>query len=331
MLVQSHARHGDRSRPARDQLLRLAKLRKFGGYGAALAVTPYLLIKIAWTFGLFLPTEQMGETSWRAINATTAVLAAIGILLALAFSQPWGARLPAWSVALPVWIGTGLLVPIVFLAPVLGPAAMSRDKAAGSAGLWGYEQLLVMISLVGIGIGLPLALIGYVKARWPEAMGGPLDHGECPGNTQHVQTTVAKLIAAGCVLLGVTKLYWAADGTFGLDPALLDARDLWWHLLSLSMGVWALAGAWGLLVLSARRGSTRFLPPMAATWVSSGMLFAHNLFNSLSATRPDAPLSPEYSVAWMLTTEVGIILGVMMGMVLLLVLHDRRRALRGEP
>lgn len=82
----------------------------------------------------------MGEPSLRAINATTALAALVGILLGLAFSRPWGERLPAWLVVLPVWVGTGLLVPMVLLAPVLGPAAVARDQAAGPAPAWSYEQ-----------------------------------------------------------------------------------------------------------------------------------------------------------------------------------------------
>lgn len=37
-----------------------------------------------------MPTEQMGEASWRTANAVTMVLAAVGILLAMTFSRPWG-------------------------------------------------------------------------------------------------------------------------------------------------------------------------------------------------------------------------------------------------
>lgn len=309
----------------------LLKMRRISGYGVAIAVTPYLLIKIVWTFGLFLPTEQMGEATWRTINAATAALAAVVILLAMAFCRPWGERLPAWLVALPVWVGTGLLVPMVFLAPVLGPAAMARDKEAGAADIWAYEQLLVMVSLVGIGIGLPLGLAGYAKARWPEALGGPTDYAERPGNTRQLQISLAGLVAAGTILLGVTKVYWATGGALGIDPTLLDERDVWWHLLSFSTGAWALAGAWGLLVLTTRRGSRTFLPPMAAAWISSGTLFSQATYNSLSATRADAQPSPEYPLAHVLTSEAGIVLGAMMGMTILLVLHDRGRALRGEP
>ena len=70
---------------------------------------------------------------------------------------------------------------------------------------------------------------------------------------------------------------------------------------------------------------------MAAAWISSGMLFSQDLYGSLSATRADAQPSPEYPLADVLTSEVGIVLGVMMGMTILLVLHDRRSALRDEP
>jgi hypothetical protein len=309
---------------------RLTKIRRISGYGAAIAVTPYLLIKIVWSFGLFIPTEQMGGADWRAINAATALLAAVGILLAMAFSRPWGERLPAWLVALPVWVGTGLLVPMLLLAPVLGPAAMNRDQEAGAPEFWIYEQILVMISLVGVGVGLPLALAGYARARWPEALGGPTDCGQPPGNTRQLQTTLAGFAAAGCALLGCAKVFWAAGGTLGLDPAMLDNRDVWWHLLSLSTGLWAFAGAWGILVLTTRRGSRRFLPPMAAAWISSGMLFSYSIYNLLTLTDMQQP-APEYPLAGALAREAGAVLGVMMGLTLLLVLHDRRRALRGEP
>ena len=303
---------------------RLMKMRRICGYGAAIAVTPYLLIKIAWTFGFFLPTEQMGEASWRGINAATAVIAAVGILLAMAFCRPWGERLPAWMVALPVWLGTGLLVPLLLLAPILGPAALAQDQGAGAAGFWIYEQIFVMVSLVGVGICLPLALAGYAKARWPEALGGPTDCGELPGHTRQLQTALGRITVAGCMILGVIKIYWAAGGTLGINPDMLESRDLWWHLLSLSTGGWALVGSWGLLALITRRGSRRFLPSMAAAWISSGMLFSYNLF---SIIRPDFQSSPEYPLARVLTTEMGIILGVMMGMIILMVLHDRRQAL----
>jgi hypothetical protein len=298
-------------------------IRRIAGSSAAVAMTPYLLIKVAWTFGILVPTEEMNSASWRAVNATTAVLAAAGILLALALSRPWGERLPGWLIALPVWVGTGLLIPMVFLAPVLGPAAIVRDRQANSADVWVYEQVFVMLSLVGVGVGLPIALAGYARARWPEALSGPLSVAP-PGSTRRPPTTLAWLVAAGCIALGAVKVYWAAGGSVGIQPDRLNG-DMWWHLLSLSTGAWALVGAWGLLALATGRGSRRFALPMAAVWVSSGMLFAYNLF---FAVRFDSALSPEHPLARNVTTGAGIILGVLMGLVILLVLHDRREARR---
>ncbi|OIU72583.1 hypothetical protein BHE18_03480 [Rossellomorea aquimaris] len=300
-------------------------MRKIGGYGAALAVMPYLLIKIVWTLGLLIPTGHMGDPNWRMVNAVTAVVAAIGIFLAIALCRPWGERLPAWSVALPVWIGTGLLVPMLFLAPILGPAAVNQDQAAGSADIWTYEQVLIMLSLIGVGICLPVALAGYAKTRWPEALGGPLHTGEAPGNSYNLQITLGRMVAAGCVILGVLKLFWAAGGTIGIIPSMIEDRNLWWHLLTLSTGVWALAGAWGILVLTSRKGSRRFPLPMAAAWISSGMLFSYNIFANLSELMYKGPSSPEYPIARVMTTEAGIILGVAMILIILMVLHDRRR------
>ena len=311
---------------AEESASRSTLMRKIGGYGAAVAVTPYLLIKIAWTFGIFLPRESMGGISWRAINATTAVLALVAILLAMALSRPWGERLPAWAVIPPVWVGTGLLVPMLLLAPVLGPAAVARDAAAGAADVWAHEQVSVIASLVGVGLGLPVALAGYASARWPDALGGPIDRGDPPGHTRGLQVPLGRLVAAGCVLLGLAKAYWAMGGTIGIDPSRLGDRDLWWRLLTLSTGAWSLAGAWGVLALTSRRGFGRFLPPMAAAWISSGMLFSYNLF---FAMRPNSQASPEHPLARVLSTQAGIVLGVMMGIVILLVVHDRLRAIRG--
>jgi hypothetical protein len=216
---------------------------------------------------------------------------------------------------------------MVLLAPVLGPAAVVRDQAAGAAPTWAYEQLLVIVSLVGVGVGLPVAFAGYAKARWPEALGGPLDAGEPAGHTRRLQLPLGRIVAVGCVLLGATKLFWALGGTVGIDPGRLAGRDLWWQLFTLSMGGWSLAGAWAILVLTTRRGFKWFLFPMIVGWVASGMLFAYNLFLSL---RADAQASPEHPVARVLATQAGIVLGLVMALGILLVVHDRRRALRGE-
>jgi hypothetical protein len=135
------------------------------------------------------------------------------------------------------------------------------------------------------------------------------------------------MVAVGCLLLGGTKLYWAL-GHRRDRPGRLDDRDrdLWWQLLTLSTGVLSLAGAWAILVLTARRGARRFLLPMTVGWVASGMLFAYHLF-SRCAPMPRLARSPP--LARVVATPAGIVLGLVMALIVLLVLHDRRPALRG--
>jgi hypothetical protein len=69
---------------------------------------------------------------------------------------------------------------------------------------------------------------------------------------------------------------------------------------------------------------------MAAAWVSSGMLFSYAVYNLLTLTDMQKP-SPELPIVDGLARDTSAVLGVVMGMTLLLVLHDRRRALRAHP
>lgn len=124
------------------------------------------------------------------------------------------------------------------------------------------------------------------------------------------------------------QAFLGRGGTFGLDTNRLGQRDLWWQLLSSSTAVWAFIGSWAILVLTAHRSARRFFPPMAAAWVASGMLFSYSVYNLLTLTDMQQP-SPELPIAGAFARESGAVLGVMMGLTLLLVLHDRRRALRG--
>jgi hypothetical protein len=300
--------------------------RRIAGRAVVVAVMPYLAIKIAWTCGLLLPTAQMAEPGWRAINAATAVLAAIAIVLALAFVKPWGERLPAWAVLAPVWVGTGLLAPMLLLAPVLGPAAIARDAQAGAAEIWVYEQILIVVSLVGVGTGLPVALLGYVQSRWPEAFERRIDTSALVGHVRDLYRVSAALAASGALVYAAAKLYWGIGGTRGLVPASLGLRDLWWYLLSLTTGLWALLGAWGVHAL-ASRAARRVRTAIVLAWVSSGTLFSHSLYDLMLRTDV-ARSGPEQPLAQVLTGAAGIVAGVLMVTTILLVLHDRRRAWR---
>ena len=91
-------------------------------YGAALALTPYLVIKVSWVAGALagvLPTgDGMRTSEWVALNLATIVMSGVGIVVALALVRPWGLRLPARLLVAGSWIGAGFLVPLLPYAVV---------------------------------------------------------------------------------------------------------------------------------------------------------------------------------------------------------------------
>jgi len=89
----------------------ISRVQRGFAYAGAVALAPYLVIKVCWVIGALvglLPVD-LGFTvaEWAALNLVTIVLAAGGIVLALALAQPWGARVPAWAVLTFAWIGGG--------------------------------------------------------------------------------------------------------------------------------------------------------------------------------------------------------------------------------
>ncbi|MFF4011740.1 hypothetical protein [Streptomyces sp. NPDC001717] len=76
-------------------------------YGAALALSPYLLIKVAWVVGSLVGVLPIGNgfglAEWVVLNTVTVGMAVIGIALALALVRP--RRLPLTF----GWVGSGSL------------------------------------------------------------------------------------------------------------------------------------------------------------------------------------------------------------------------------
>ncbi|WP_461034917.1 hypothetical protein, partial [Streptomyces mayteni] len=220
---------------------------RIGGYGAAVAMTPYPLIKISWVLGALLGLLPTGsDTSllaWVVLNGATVVMAGVGILLALALVRPWGTRIPAAPLALTAWIGAGFLVsvlPFALVSSALDAGAGEADPDPGAGGddptMPAWEGALIQTAFVAMGIGLALALPAYLRRRWPRALAGRLgdSHGDGDGGGR----TPRWAVAAG-VVPGACWLYWAAGGTVGL--AHQGQRGVDWHLLTLLGAGWALA------------------------------------------------------------------------------------------
>ncbi|MEO3754578.1 hypothetical protein [Streptomyces sp. B6B3] len=300
---------------------------RIGGYGAALAMTPYLVIKISWVvgalFGLLPTGGDATLAEWVVLNGATVVMAGVGIALALALVRPWGMRIPGPPLALAAWVGAGFLVsvlPFAVVGSLLGSDDAEPDGAAdgpaatdpgGDAGatLPAWEAGLIQAGFVGMGLGLALALPGYLRRRWPTAFAGRL--GDGPGRSS-VRWAIRSAIAAGAVP-GAVWLYWAAGGTAGLAHP--DRRDTAWYLLTALGAWWALAAvAAGWAVAAGRPAGTPRWVPLALGWLGSGSLFAWSgwklpLTLYVALARPDDTVPPEHPAVAVALYGVAITAG----------------------
>ncbi|MFF4218716.1 hypothetical protein [Streptomyces nondiastaticus] len=250
-------------------------------YGAALALTPYLLIKMSWVIGSLLGLLPVGAgftpSGWVLLNTVTIGMAATGIALALALARPWGMRLPGRPVAFVAWVGSGFLVavlPYSVLSTLLDPGSGPGGGGDDDPSMPGWEAALVQAGFVGMGLGLAVALPAYLRRRWPERFAGRLGDG-CPGNgcPGHGSRASVPWTAVLAAAVGLAWLYWAAGGTLAVDhPA---ERTTGGSLLTGLGALWALAGSAAALALARARPARLPLSlPLALGWLGSGSLFA---------------------------------------------------------
>ncbi len=248
------------------------------GYGAALAMTPYLLIKVSWVAGALaglLPRkDQLSVAGFVVLNVVTIGMAATGIALALALVRPWGQRIPALAVLSCAWIGCGFLVPMVpymLLDTLLSSGGGTSSPESSTMPAW--EGPLIEVSFLGMGLGLAIALPLYLRDRWPAGFAGKVRRDDARvGPSEAYQPRPAILAVLGAVVLGVLNLMWSLGGTIGLRHP--GARELDWYLQAANSGIWSLAGAWGVWVLLRARSAIPLWIPVTVSWLASGFLVA---------------------------------------------------------
>ncbi|MFD9499951.1 hypothetical protein [Streptomyces sp. NPDC060035] len=240
-------------------------------YGAALALLPYLLIKVSWVVGSLLGVLPVGNgfglAEWIVLNIVTVGMAVIGIALALALVRPWGMRMPGALVAFCSWVGSGFLVsvlPFVFFSALLKVGGDSQGGGGDDPAMPLWEGVLVQFSFVGMGLGLALAVPAYLRRRWPDAFVGRL------GDSPRTAPPWAAVVGAA---VGLVWLYWAAGGTLGIAHP--TERNTDGYVLAAVWGFWALAGSAAVWTVARARpaGLARRLP-LVFGWVGSGSLFA---------------------------------------------------------
>jgi hypothetical protein len=247
------------------------RIGRRAGYGAALALAPYLLIKLSWVIGSLLGLAPIGEgfnlAGWVLLNTVTIAMAGTGIALALALVRPWGMRIPGRLVAFCSWTGAGFLVsilPYALLSTLLEAARSGATNSSDDSAMPSWEAALIQFSFIGMGLGLTLALPAYLRRRWPEAFTAPV---------ADAARTTARWTAAIAAVVGLTWAYWAVGGTLGIThPA---ERDTNGYLLTGLGALWALGASAAVWTLTRQRPA-RVPHGLLLTlgWLGSGSLFA---------------------------------------------------------
>jgi hypothetical protein len=310
--------------------LRLARL--VVGYGAIASALPYLALKLVWLAGGSLGVadeRMMRDASMVALNVLTAGMDLVAIGIALAFTHEWGTKIPAWLILPPMWVATGLLakfvaaVPVVVAVEALKPDSIGRP-VAGPVEPWVYT--VVYGGFVGIGVGLMLAFIWYVRARWGDVFEAGAQRSS-PRRGHSVEVPLAAASATMAVAVGGLHLAWALGAKIGVPPQLAAERTIASSLINaLDAGV-MIAGAAGVLMMV--HGISRRVPswiPLTMAWVGGAFLFAWGLWHMV-VVRGNTPLARGGAMVLVnIASLVRLIAGLVIGILMLFVVAESESA-----
>ncbi|WP_231626631.1 hypothetical protein [Streptomyces apocyni] len=248
---------------------------------AIASCVPYLAIKIAWIFGSSVGIPDGSplldhRVTMVVANVATALMDAAVIVLALLLTQAWGRRVRPWLLALPMWLATGLLAPIMLGFPLqlLVGALGSTSRGAADTGrepfldAWVFGVVYGGFILQGLTLGTLFVL--YARDRWAHLWRGRV--GDLPTSaSQPARRTAAVTAAVLALIPAALNLMWAFGSTAGLNEGRIADRTSDFSVTQAEYALFALCAAAGALMLAFRIG--RALPlhvPLALAWVGSG-------------------------------------------------------------
>ncbi|MGV9349372.1 hypothetical protein ACWDSD_32165 [Streptomyces spiralis] len=261
---------------------------------AIAACVPYLSLKTAWVAGsrVGIPdgsTLLEHRTTMAVANTAGVLLDGAVIVLALLLTRPWGLRMPAWLLALPAWVATGLLTPIMtgyplqLLVRALGGAVDRPSGTSRRPFLHEWVFGVVYTGFIVQGLALGVLFLFYARDRWGHVWRGRV--GELPaGAVGPAQRACAVAACAFALFPLVMHLVWACGGTAGLSTGRVADRTSDFHVLEATDVCFVLAAVAGAVPLAFRRG--RRLPvavPLAPAWVGSGVLVCWGGWLSLAS------------------------------------------------
>lgn len=221
-------------------------IRRAVGWAAVAGTLPYLGLKAAWLSGSrvgIADTTAFEGPSVFVLNAVTAGMDLVAIVVALLFTYSW--VVPGFLVLVPIWVGTGFLVPIAILLP-------GMDFAERQSFLEPWVQPLVYGGFAFQGVMLVAAFVFYARERW-----GFVFRIGVPG------IGTARMVTAhvGALLAAAAGVRFVADG-------------------GVLFAVFAFAAAGAALVIAHRARGPLWVPLVVA-WLGSGALFAWGAWSAV--------------------------------------------------
>ncbi|MFD3487880.1 hypothetical protein [Streptomyces sp. NPDC058665] len=298
---------------------------------AVASCLPYIALKLVWIAGgrTCIPdgsTLLENRAMMAVANGVSVVLDATVVVLALLLTQPWGRRVPAWLLALPMWVGTGLLAPIMTGYPLqLAASVVDGTRPAPSDSepfldAWVFGVVYSGFILQGLTLGA--LFVRYARRRWGHLWRGAL-------SDVTTTTAVRATAAAGslsALLPAGAHLLWAAGVTTGLSADRIDGRSADFYLVEGVNGLFAVSAVVGTVLLAFRFPAAGGLSPripLAAAWVGSGTLGCWGGFLLLVTALPTDP-GRGASGPMVLTYAVSMVAGFLLLSTVVSVL--RRRA-----
>jgi hypothetical protein len=246
------------------------------GYLVVAAILPYLLLKAAWIAGSTIGFATESTVDSRVLlggNIATAGMELVAIVVVLAFTRDWGLRLPAWSVLLPAWVGTGLLAPFVIAGPLVVVSVATQASPVGDGSFQPWVGPVVYSSFGAQAVGIALTFVLYARARWPHVLRSRTG---CPSAAR--RPVLARAAWPAGLLLGVVasaRLLWALHPASATSVGLAEGRGATDRVADAGAAAFALMAAAGLLMmLRRRRARTPLWVPLALAWVGSGATWA---------------------------------------------------------
>ncbi|MEV5380251.1 hypothetical protein AB0L26_30485 [Streptomyces nondiastaticus] len=231
------------------------------------ACLPYLGLKVAWVAGshIGIPEGSVLRDAGAGLvvaNAVTILMDAAVVVLALLLTRPWGRRVPAWLLVLPMWGAVGLLTPIMYGFPAqLLVRALGGSSTAVGAGKqpfldeWVFGVVYTGFIVQALALGTLFVL--YARDRWGHLWQGSVGDlkAASPGRGQRAALTAAAVLA---VVPGGVHLLWTCGWSAGLLPEIRKYGGAF-SVMESGYVLYAAATVAGiaLLLSGARRGGSR--------------------------------------------------------------------------